>query len=227
MKKNTAPKTIQDSFIDEINEDLKHENLKKIWDKYGLYIIIFVIAAIAAAVSFESIKAWRIRHHQDVSNVYAYAQNLKEMGKYEESNKVLADLQKNGGGIYADIAEMQIANNLVLQNKVSDAIAIYEKMAANKDLNPQVREVAILKLASFKLDNAPAAEIETLLTPVINNNPNWAPIAKSMLAMLAVREKDLNKAKALYEEIASDSNSPDSLKVKAQDMVAVLKENTK
>ena len=48
----------QEAFIKEVNEDLKNESMKKMWDKYGLYIIILVVAALTAAVSFEAIKAW-------------------------------------------------------------------------------------------------------------------------------------------------------------------------
>ena len=46
---------VQEAFIKEVNEDLKNESMKKMWDKYGLYIIILVVAALTAAVSFEAI----------------------------------------------------------------------------------------------------------------------------------------------------------------------------
>ncbi len=51
----------QEAFIKEVNEDLKNESMKKLWDKYGLYIIILVAAALTAAVSFETIKAWHTK----------------------------------------------------------------------------------------------------------------------------------------------------------------------
>ena len=68
----------QEAFIKEVNEDLKNESMKKMWDKYGLYIIILVVAALTAAVSFEAIKAWYTKKLQTWSDSYAYALSLAE-----------------------------------------------------------------------------------------------------------------------------------------------------
>ena len=74
----------QEAFIKEVNEDLKNESMKKMWDKYGLYIIILVVAALTAAVSFEAIKAWYTKKLQTWSDSYAYALSLQNQGKYDE-----------------------------------------------------------------------------------------------------------------------------------------------
>ena len=76
---------VQEAFIKEVNEDLKNESMKKMWDKYGLYIIILVVAALTAAVSFEAIKAWYTKKLQTWSDSYAYALSLQNQGKYDES----------------------------------------------------------------------------------------------------------------------------------------------
>ena len=52
-------------------------------------------------------------------------------------------------------------------------------------------------------------------------------MAKSLLALSAIRAKDIDKAKLLYGEIAADANTPDSLKAEAQDMIAILNETVK
>ena len=62
MIKKKAPEQhndFEDAFIREIDEELKNEKVKKIWDKYGLFIILFVVIAVFSAVSFESFKAWQ------------------------------------------------------------------------------------------------------------------------------------------------------------------------
>lgn len=227
MKKNTAPKTAEDSFIQEINESVKNDNIKQILDKYGLFILLFVVAAIVAAVSFESIKSWRMKQHFDSSNVYAYAINLKAQGKFDESIKILEELKENSSNIYSDISQMQIANNLIEAGKTQEAVVELEKIAADKDIHPQIHDAAVIKLASFKLENAPKEEIEALLKPLTAENGNWAPIANEMLAMLAIRDKDFAAAKNLYGEIANDANASDSLKSRAQDMISILDENAK
>ena len=49
----------QEAFIREVTEEVKNDNLKQMWEKYGIYIILLVVLAIVGAVSFEGFKSWR------------------------------------------------------------------------------------------------------------------------------------------------------------------------
>lgn len=227
MKKKKAPEQhndFEDAFIREIDEELKNEKLKKIWDKYGLFIIIFIIAAISAAVSFETFKSWNEKRSQEFSDTYAYALNLQNQGRYAEAMEVLDKLQKSKKAVYSDIAQIQMANIMMEQNKVEEAIAVLENVVKDKDFNPQMKEIAVIKLASYKLDYAPSDEIQEMLAPLVSENGVWTNIAKEMLAMLAVRDGDLDRAKTLYQEISVAANTPESLKARAQDMLNVIEE---
>ena len=51
---------------------------------------------------------------------------------------------------------------------------------------------------------------------------SWSNIAKEMLAMLAIREGDLDTAKKLYGEILNTPELSDGLKLRIQDMLSVL-----
>lgn len=226
MKKERAPKTLQDAFIEEVNEDLKNDQLKQIWDKYGLHIIIIIAAILVAAVSFESIKAWRIRHHQENSNVYAYAASLSEQGKIEESNNVLKTIAENNSGIYADAARMQLAKNYAESGKTEEAKKVLEEITEDGGANPQVKNVAIIKLAAMQVETVSYDDLSKMLEPVLQNK-NWSGMGKSLLALSALHEKDYDKARRLYGEIAADAGAPDSLKAEAQDMIAILDETVK
>ena len=79
-------------------------------------------------------------------------------------------------------------------------------------------------LASYKLDNnAPAEEVSGLLTPLIQDSES-ADIARELLAMLYIREKNMDQAQAEYQKIASSATASDSLKARALDMINLLSE---
>lgn len=230
MRKKKEPEKqndFEDAFIREIDEELKNEKLKKIWDKYGLFIILFVIIVISAAVSVETFKSWNEKRNQEFSNTYAYALNLQNQGRYAEAMEILERLTKAKKGIYSDVAEIQMSNVLLEQGKVEPAIAILEKVSNEEDFNPQMKDIATIKLASFKLDYAPSEEIEKMLTPFVTSNGTWANIAKEMLAMLAVRDGNFEKAKTMYQEISVAENTSETLKARAQDMLNVINEAQK
>lgn len=84
----------QEAFIREVTEEVKNDNLKQMWEKYGIYIILLVVLAIVGAVSFEGFKSWRQAKSETWSDTYAYALNLENQGKYGESLKVLEQMEK-------------------------------------------------------------------------------------------------------------------------------------
>ena len=212
----------QEAFIREVTEEVKNDNLKQMWEKYGLYIILLVVLAITGAVSFEGFKSWRRTQSETWSDTYAYALNLENQGKYDESLKVLEQMEKTGGNIYSDIARLQTANILLEQGKNDEAVKILEEISADKSINKKLRDVSIIKLASYKLDNAPREEIDALLQPLIKENGSWTNITKEMTAMAAIRDGKIDEAQAIYNEILNTPNLPDGLKMRVQDMLSVL-----
>lgn len=226
IKKKTPEQhnDFEDAFIREIDEDLKNEKLKRIWDKYGLFIILFVVIAVFSAVSFESIKAWQTKKQQEMSDTFAYALNLQNQGRFAEALEVLTDLHDTKRGIYADIAQMQMVNLYAEQKQTDKVLNILENISSDPDFNPQMRDIAILKLASYKLNDASKEEIENLLKPLLSEQNIWYNTASELMAMLAIREKDFQKAQDLYTKISQSPNVSDSMKARAQDMINVLEQ---
>ena len=214
-----------DAFIREIDEELKNEKLQRLWDKYGLFIILFVVAAVSAAVSFETFKSWNEKRNQEFSNAYAYALNLQNQGRYAEAADILQNLEKAKRGVYSDIAQIQLANIKLEQGETEAAIALLENASANSSFNPQMREVATIKLASLKLDYAQAEEIQNLLSQFVNKPGTWTNTAKELLAMLAIRESDFETARNLYQELSSAENGSESSRARAADMLNVLEDS--
>lgn len=224
IKKVKEETAADDILFQEINEELKQEKMRNFWKKYGILATVVVIAALTFAVSFESIKAWQNKKAQTWSDAYAYAYNLQVQGKYDESIAVFKDIEQQNGGIYRDIAQMQIANVLLEQAKNDEALTVLTALVNNPDANASIQNMAVFKLASYKLDNAPREEVEALLNRLIIDNGSWVNVAKEMKAMLEIREGNLSQALEIYNDILNNNELSDTLKSRVQDMISVLTE---
>ncbi len=213
---------LEDAFIREIDEELKNEKIKKLWDKYGLFIILFVVVAVFSAVSFETFQAWKDKRNQEMSDSFAYALNLQNQGRFAESQEVLTSIKNSNRGIYTNIAQMQIVNLLIEQKQFDKAISELEQIVADEAFNPQMRDVARLKLASYKLNTASAEEINALLAPLTDKQNVWNNTAKELLAMRALRDNDPAQALNIYKDISGNSKTTDTLQSRVQDMINVL-----
>lgn len=226
-KKRIDNEIKDDALMKEIQEDLKNEQMRSLWNKYGLYIVIIVALALTAAVSFETFKNWAAKRNQEISNAYAVAISLQNQGRLEESLSILQNMAQTNHDIYGDIAKLQIANIYFEQGKITEATDVLENLSNNDDANQQMREIATIKLASYMLDSkTPAEDIRQLLVPLTAEESNWSNIAHELLAMLAIRDGDTEQAKGEYEAIINSGKGQDNLKARAQDMLTILNDQS-
>ena len=214
----------EDALLREVVEDVKNEQLQQLWNKYGLYIIVGIALVLTIAISFEGIKSWRDKKHQELSNAYAVAMSLQSQGRLDESLDIYNTLSEKASGIYDDLAKMQIANIFLEQGKKNEALDVLENLIDNDNILPQMRNIAAMKLASYKMDmGVDADEITALLLPV-SEDDSRSDIARELLAMLYIREKDVEKAEAEYKQIITSATASDAIKTRASDMLNLLNE---
>ncbi len=222
-KKQEQEYTMQDAFIREVDEDLKNESLKKLWDKYGLLITICVVAVLTLAVSYESLKAWYIRRAENWSDAYAVALTLQSQGKYEESSQALSMIIDKKFGSFADLAKMQQVNVLLDSGKVDEAEDLLGKIIADKGFNAQLRDVAVIKKASYKQDSASVQEMEQMLASITSNPKNaWYAFAHEMLAMVQIRDGNIDEAKNIYNKLLENNDVSEDMKNRIKDILSVL-----
>ena len=196
MKNKLQDKINEDALLKEVVDDVKNEELQKIWNKYGLFIIIGIALILTITVSFESIKNWQQKKEQELSNAYSVALSLQTQGRFDESLGIYNSLADKASGVYADLAKLQIANIYLDQDRKDDAMAVLQALIDDTETSSQMRDIAAMKLASYKLDsNAPAAEIEPLLRPLADAE-GGSDIARELLAMLYIRDNNIAQAKA-------------------------------
>ncbi|MBP5399913.1 MAG: tetratricopeptide repeat protein [Alphaproteobacteria bacterium] len=215
----------EDAFLREVEEDLKNESLKKLWDKYGLFVVIFVAAVLTLAVSYESIKSWYVRRAENWANAYSVALTLQNQGKYQESIDALNMIISKNFGAYAPLAKMQQVNVLLDSGKQDLALNKLNELIADKKYPSQLRDVAIIKLASFKQDEAPRDELEKILSPITSQPDNsWYATAQYMLAAVSLRDGNKEEAKDIYDGLLKNNNVSEEFKSKIKDILSVLKE---
>ena len=209
-----------DAFIQEVNEDVKNDSFKVLWNRYGVFIIAFVVIAVSAAVSFEKIKSWKVEQNQFKTESYMTAAQLQENS--DDTIKALQKINQQEQGIFGDFAKLQIANVLFNQNKNDEALATLQSLVDDKQVNSEVKNIALIKIATYKVDELSRSEFETLVKPIIDANNSWTPIANDLLAMSAIKDGDIQTAKNIYENILKVKDLPESFRTKVQDMLSSI-----
>ena len=205
----------------EIDEELRRDNLLKLWKLYGRYII--AVAALALVFA-GAIVAWRdhqLAERRAQSTRYAGAVALVRDGKEADAVKVFAAVAQEGGG-YALLADFENAALLAKSGDRPAASAAYDRIAAQSDLDPSLRGLALLLSVMQGAPEAdPHATIERLAPLTQTGNP-WRPTAVELTALARLKSGDKSGALDLYRGLADDLSAPQSLRARAAEMVVAL-----
>lgn len=209
-----------DAFIREVDEDVKNDNLKVLWKKYGALIVSFVIIAVSAAVCFDQIKIWKM--HQNQARTEAYMTAAQEQSSPEKTIAALKKIEQSSNGIFGDFARLQIANILLEQGKTQEALTQLQAIIGDKQVNSEVKNIALIKFATYKVDEMEQKEFAQLLQPIFEENSSWVPMANDLLAMSAIKAGDMETAKRLYKQILQTNELPEGFKTEIQEMLSSI-----
>lgn len=210
------------AFFEEVDEEVRNEKFKELINKYGGVILAVLIIALSAAVGYEKIGQWRISRAEQ-KNV-RYVQAMAPNSDYENNIAELEGIIVTESGLYKDIARLQIANILLDNNQQERATDVLAKIYNDAEVSDKIREIAAVKLATYKIDSAPYGEIEAILGPIANKGSAWSPMAKELLAMSAIQNKDYAKGRAIYQELLANDSISDEFKARINDMLASINE---
>lgn len=209
-----------DAFIQEVDEDVKNDNFKVLWNRYGLFVVAFVVIAVSAAVSFDKIRNWKIEQNQMKTENYMAAAQFQE--NPDDTIAALQKINQANQGIFSDFARLQIANVLFNQDKTEEALATLQALIDDKQVNAEVKNIALIKLATYKVDEMSKDDFAALLKPIVDADNSWTPLANDLLAMSAIRAGDIQTAKEIYGSILKVKGLPESFRTKVQDMLSSI-----
>jgi len=226
-------------FIREVDEDLRRENLEKLWRRYGSYAVaaaVVIILGVAGYVGWQRYaagqRAERAQQFQAAlalatrPDVVAATQTLQAIATPPpaviEASQALQALAKDDDG-YGILAQLHDAALKARTGDPAGAIAIYQKLAADSAVDKPFRDLAVILLALQTVDSATPAELLQRLQPLTAVDNPWHYSALELSAMLARRAGDTEKAKQILTGLAADLDAPQALRARAAETLAALK----
>src|SRR5262249_60535309 len=101
------PASRQEQMTDifrEVDEDLRREQLKKLWDRYGSYVLGVAILIVIATAGYRFWQYWQDSQAQASGDRFVAALKLADTGKHSDAISALTDLSRNGSGDYPVLA---------------------------------------------------------------------------------------------------------------------------
>jgi hypothetical protein len=211
-----------DNIFREVEEDLRREQLARLWDRYGVYILgvaAFIILFVGAFKGYQ----WHLaRQAAENGAAFVEASALGDDKKYTEARDALAKLGRDGPAAYRVLARLEQAGLHVKEGRKAEAVALFDEVAANPAADGILKDFAKVQGAALRLDEAEPAEIARRLDKLDADTNPWRYSARELLALSAYRSGNAAESEKLFTQILSDLFAPAEMRRRAESMLALL-----
>src|SRR5690606_33738122 len=133
--------TLADIFH-EVDEDIRRERLKKLWDRLGPYVIGLALLIVVGIGGWRGYEYWQTQRAAEDSARFEAAIALADAGKHAEAEAAFAKVAETAGtATYRTMARLRQAAALT-QSDPKSAVAIFDAVAADTSVGRNFRDLA-------------------------------------------------------------------------------------
>jgi hypothetical protein len=215
---------VSDIFT-EVDEEVRREQLKKLWDRYGVLLIAACVLLVVAVGGWRTYEWREAKKAAEVGAAFQAAVALSGEGKNKEAEDAFAKLATDGTASYRMLAKFREAAEAFRRDPKA-AVAIYDQLAADGSIGRVLQDLAALRAGTILVDTAPYSEIAQRLEPLTAQDRTFRHSARTMLALAAWRAKDVTAMRKWSDMVLADADTPSGARGQIQ-MLLVLTEAEK
>ena len=207
----------------EVNEEVRREQFKKLWDRYGIFVVIAAVLVVAGVAGWRGYQWWQAKQAAEASVAYDAASELLQQGKAAEAEAAFAKLATDGTTGYRVLARLRAAE---AEKNPEAAVAAYDSIATDSSVPPTFQQLASIRAAMLLVDTAPLADLTARLEPLTAADSTFRHTARELLALAAVKANDPASAKKWIDMLLADAETPQGVRARA-DVLSTLSQSGK
>ena len=216
------PPDINETFVREVDEDLRRDRARDFGKKYGGWVAAAVVLFLAASGGFIY---WQYHQQQrSERQVEQLAEAFKNLGGggRDAAIKQVDDLSANGTKSVRATALFTRAALALEQNDLKLATAKYREIAGDTGLPKPYRDAALIRQTALEFDSLQPQAIVARLKPLVERGNPWFGTAGEMTAMALIKQGKTKDAGQLFAAIARDTSVPDSIRARSVQLAGSL-----
>lgn len=208
-------------LFDEIDEEVRRDQLKKLWDQYSIYIIAGALLIIAAVGGWRGYQYLEAQKAAEAGAAFDAAIDLSEQNKHAEAEAAFDKLAATAPSGYRMLARLRAAAEVASRDPQAGA-KMYDEIAADRSIGTEQQELARIRAAGLLLDTESYPNMLQRLEPATKPEATFRHSARELLALSAWRANDTTAARQWLDMIANDGETPSAMRSRAEALQALL-----
>ena len=208
-------------LFDEVDEEVRREQLKKLWDRYSIYIIAAALLIIAAVAGWRGYQYLEAQKAAEAGAAFDAALDLAEQNKHAEAQAAFDKLATTAPAGYRMLARLRAAGEVAASDPQAGA-KLYDELAADRSIGTEQQDLARIRAAGLLLDTDSYPNMLQRLEAATKPDATFRHTARELLALSAWRANDITSARQWLDMIASDGETPAAMRSRAEALQALL-----
>ncbi|MCI0431732.1 MAG: hypothetical protein L0210_14470 [Rhodospirillales bacterium] len=132
----------------EVDEEVRREQLLKLWRRYSKHVIAALLLVLAVAAAVLGGRQWQEQRRVERANAYLAAAALPPAEAVEKFESMAGD---DGYGVLARLRQAALLAEL---DRKAEAVAAFDSIAADSRVPPAYRDLALILFAQHALGQA-------------------------------------------------------------------------
>tara|TARA_A100000171_G_C2123110_1_gene141936 strand:- start:112 stop:732 length:621 start_codon:yes stop_codon:yes gene_type:complete len=199
-----------DNLVDEIKEDLKKEQLLKIWKEYGNYIIGVIIALVFSGIGYVYWDYSQEKLRLELAQAYESAVRETDPKIQKNAFDKLAGSALKGYSVIGVFEAAEIS---------SDPVAAYRQIARDTRHDQVFRDFALLKAILKELPTGDPHSLLDEISALTKKATPWRESAFEIEATLYLMAGKVEQALDLFETLAKSKSAPRGVQQRSRIML--------
>ena len=209
-----------DPIFAEIDEEVRREKLKQLWDRYGTVAIAAAVVIVILIGGWRGYQWWEARKAAEAGAAFEVAALLSEQDKHAEAAAAFAKVAGEAPSGYRILARFREAAALA-QTDAKAAVAIYDQLAVDSGAGLVLQDLANLRAGLLLADTDSYDALRARLEPLTAADRPFRHTARELLAFAAWRGNNTEAVKRWTEMITTDAETPASTRSRIEMLTAL------
>jgi len=212
-----------DSFIREVNEEIRQEQAKALWDRFGPGFLVLAVCVVLATAAYVGWDYWVQSKANASGDAFSQALALANEGKDDEALAALAGLEKDGYGAYPILARMRAATVQANKGDFTAAVAGFDAVAADTTIPEAIRDMARLRAALILVDTGAYEDVASRVEALSVDTSTLRHGAREALGLSAWKAGKASDALKFFQQILDDEGAPRNATDRARLMAELIR----
>jgi hypothetical protein len=204
----------------EVDEEVRREQLIKLWQRYGTLMIAGCVLVVIAVAGWRFYEWQQNEKAAEAGAKFEAAVALANEGKNKEAEEAFGRLTTDGTANYRMLAKFREAGEQARQDPKA-AIAAYDQLAADNAIGRVFQDLAAVRAGTLLVDTASYADIKQRLEPLTAPDRAFRHSARTLLALAAWRAKDTAAMRQWTDMVLADGDTPSGARGQVQMLLSL------